>query len=122
MPRGGRRSNPGGRPPLPDEERRIPRQVGLSVREFRASHDALEPHEEWPDFVREAIAQHPRTRKAIAEIADMIRGCDISLSTAHGNYADTVKRQRATLEFVLRMLKPAEVKRRELAARRQGSL
>jgi hypothetical protein len=99
--RGGKRPGAGRPKSTTPADRRIPRSIGLTVAEFRASHDALEPHEEWPDFVREALEQHPRTRVAIAEIEDMIRGCDLTLSTAQGNYRKTTETQRRTLEFVL---------------------
>ena len=104
MARGGAR--PGaGRKPSSSTARRIPHSIGLTVREYRASQDALEACELWPDFVREALEQHPRTRVAIAEIEDMIRGCDLSLVGAQGNYRATIETQRRTLAFVLGLLK-----------------
>ncbi len=110
MPRGGKR--PGaGRKPSPSTARRIPHSIGLTVREFRASQDALEPAEPWPDFVREALEQHPRTRVAIAEIEDMIRGCKLTEATAKGESLRTTETQRRTLVFVLGLLKQPKEKR-----------
>ena len=118
MTRGGKRPGAGRPKSTAPTDRRIPRSIGLTVAEFRASHDALEPHEEWPDFVREAIEQHPRTRVAIAEIESMIRGCDLTISTAQGNYRKTTETQRRTLEFVLGLLRKPARKAGLAAARR----
>lgn len=111
MPRGGKRPN-AGRKRFSNAGLVETRQVTLTPERRKRIDAALEPLEKFNEFCHEALDVLPRYRKAIAEIEGMIRGCDISLSSAHGNYADTVKRQRATLEFVLGLLKPPAARRR----------
>lgn len=108
-PRGGKRANQTGRPMRAG----TPSAYRIDVWLTEAERGELEDERgEQPiaDFAREALSTLPRYRIAVAEIESMIAGCDLTLSTAHGNYRKMVEHQRRTLEFVLGLLKQPKEK------------